>query len=58
MHVPDLSVPAAAHAVLETPPLQNASHLKPDPHAAAPAAVMSEHARRQNFPMMAPLHVV
>jgi hypothetical protein len=58
MHAPERAVPAATQTVVETPPLQKASHLKAAPHAAAPAAVMSEHDRKQNLPLIAPLHVV
>jgi hypothetical protein len=56
MHVPDLAVPAATHTVAPTLPTQMPSHLKPAPHAAAPAAVTSVHDRRQNFPRSAMLH--
>jgi hypothetical protein len=56
MHVPDLSIPAAMHIVLDTELAQRASHLKPIPHAAAPAAVTSVQGRAQKRPIAVPLH--
>lgn len=51
-------MPAAMHIVLETEPEQTPSHLKPVPHAAAPAAVTSVHGREQKRPMAVPEHAL
>jgi hypothetical protein len=50
MHGPERAVPAATQITPGTWPKQMPSHLKPLPHAAAPAAVTSVHDREQKCP--------